>query len=624
MLDVSVVVPFYNPGANIEDCLASLASQTLGPERYEVVLVDDGSSDGSGQRVQRYVDAAPARFRLIRIAASGWPGKPRNVGVDAAQGRYIQFVDSDDSLDPRALERLLQLADDSDADIVVGKLTSDFRGLNHHVFRQTVTGRTVFDYPLVDTLTPHKMVRKALLTDNDIRFAEGPRHVEDEHFSMQLYTRATSVAVVGDLACYFYRRRRVSGRNLGDTEAMAADYFRDLAAVLDVIDDNIADPEARIPLQRRFFRTELLGRLRGKLMHNYTPSYRREVLDGVRQLATSRFAPEVQQGLPFFLRAQSRLVLGDDLDGLTAYSAWLDELRLDATADAMGWRDGRLAVTVDAALYAGDTPLTLERDGTDWLLPASAIPGAGRSDRLITDSDLSAADLDCATISRADSQQWSTTNGLALRISDNGHVTVSGEIELDMTTLQGGRTLAPGVWDLRLRVTFGGLTFGSALRPVAEVVVLPAWLTSTDDDRHVVQPYWTSPNPMLALDVDEWARPATDLLIDAAASISGRDFRIAVPRALGDDSTRPGELLLTAGEATPVTRIPASLTVGPTGGSIHATLPRRLPGTSWQPWIRLGEPGGPPPQRLPWLITKAAGVRPAYSLQQLPNSTPDT
>lgn len=630
MLDVSVVVPFYNPGANIEDCLASLRAQTLAAERYEVILVDDGSGDGSDKRVQRYVDLAPDQFRMIRIPASGWPGRPRNVGVDAAQGRYVQFVDSDDSLHPRALERLLEIADGSDADIVVGKLTSDFRGLNHHVFRHTVTGRTIHDYPLVDTLTPHKMVRKRLLTEHGIRFAEGPRHVEDEHFSMQIYTRARSVAVVGDLPCYYYRRRRVSGRNLGDTEAAATDYFRDLAAVLDVIDEHVEDPEARIPLQRRFYRTELLGRLRGKPMNEYADSYRREVLDCVRALATTRFAPDVRDGLPVLLRTQSRLMLDDNIDGLTSYSAWLDDLRLVAQATSPTWAAGQLAVTIEARLSVGDEPLRLERDGQVWLVPAAVAPGVGAEDRIVSSAEVEAADLDCATISRADSQLWSTTTGLSLEITHDGQVTITGEVRLDPSTLQGGRPLEPGLWDLRLRATFGGVTFGCPLLSVGEPVAPHAWLQPSDTGPREVQPFWTSSTLTLALDVGQWSHALAELLDEATPAVDGRRLELMIPRATGKPASYPACLMLTSlDEFAAPSAVDATVSVTPTGATLRAKLPRRMIGESWQCWVRIGEPGGSPPTPLPWQLAKEGRVLVIRSssgvpLRTAPNSTSDT
>ena len=98
MLDVSVVVPFFNPAAARRlHCLACWSDAPH--DRYEIMLVDDGSTDGSDVRAS----ATPRRTRISSPGADpgvGWPGRPRNVGVDTAEGRYIQFVDSDDALAP--------------------------------------------------------------------------------------------------------------------------------------------------------------------------------------------------------------------------------------------------------------------------------------------------------------------------------------------------------------------------------------------------------------------------------------------------------------------------------------------------------------------------------------------
>jgi glycosyltransferase involved in cell wall biosynthesis len=609
MVDVSVVVPFFNPGANIDDCLESLIAQTLPRSRFEVVLVDDGSTDGSGARVARYATQWPELIRVITIEATGWPGKPRNIGVAEARGSYVQFVDSDDTMHPRALERLLEIAMSSDADVVIGKLSSDFRGLNHPVFRNTVTGRTLHDYPVVETLTPHKLVRRELLIDNHIAFAEGPRHVEDEHFSMQVYAHARSIAVVGDLACYFYRRRRVSGRNLGDVEIVPSEYYRDLAHVLDVIDGAVEDVEARIALQRRFYRNEMLGRLRGRAMRSYDERYRREVLEHVRALATTRFDPRVREELPFFIRTQSRLMLDGAVTLLTSYAAWLESIRLQATCYSATWRDGKLHVELDAVLYAGDVPLHLEADGDNWYVPAAVAPSVDAVDRLVTVEDLAAADLDCATISRTDAQQWSTTEGLSLTIAPTGAVQIGGAVAIDPTTVQGGAALDAGLWDLRLRVMFGGLTRGATLRPAGDTDPEPvdAWVLPAPSARRVVQPYWTYPSPVLALDVDEWSHPLVDLL-DAAPppELRRRRLRVAIPGLRGSPGRLDATLILEPSDAESQSlRIDAAIEVGPDGSQFNAKVPRRWPGGShWRIWLRFAAAGGTPARTIGWELVR--------------------
>ncbi|MEA2289920.1 MAG: poly(ribitol-phosphate) beta-N-acetylglucosaminyltransferase, partial [Solirubrobacteraceae bacterium] len=92
---VSVVVPVYNPGPHIDDCIASVLRQSLPASEYEAIFVDDGSTDGTGERLDEIAAEHP-HLRVIHIENSGWPGRPRNVGVEAARGEYVYFVDNDD------------------------------------------------------------------------------------------------------------------------------------------------------------------------------------------------------------------------------------------------------------------------------------------------------------------------------------------------------------------------------------------------------------------------------------------------------------------------------------------------------------------------------------------------
>ena len=92
---VSVIVPVFNPGERIDPLLDSLLGQSLPAGEYELIFVDDGSTDGTGERLAALA-AEHDHVRTIRIPNSGWPGRPRNVGIDAAQGEFVYFVDHDD------------------------------------------------------------------------------------------------------------------------------------------------------------------------------------------------------------------------------------------------------------------------------------------------------------------------------------------------------------------------------------------------------------------------------------------------------------------------------------------------------------------------------------------------
>jgi glycosyltransferase involved in cell wall biosynthesis len=603
-IDVSVVIPFFNPGADLDSCLESMVSQTLTPGRFEVILVDDGSTDGSGARADQWAVQHPDLVSVRHIAASGGPARPRNVGIDHATGRYVQFVDSDDMLAPRALERQLELADSSDADVVVGKLSSDFRGIWQPLFRHTVTGRTLTDYPLIQNLTVCKMFRREFLAEHGIRFPEGPHYIEDQHICILAYAHARSVAVVGDTVCYFYRRRRAAGRNYGDATIVPADYFRELARILDIIDTQVP-PAARISSLSRYYRAEMLSRLRNAAMLTYEPTYRRAIVDEVRQLATTRFPPEVHAGLPMFVKAESRLLLDDDVDGLIHLAGELARIRLTATTAVPRWRNGHLVVSIEAVLRRDDEPLRLERLDDEWLMPEAMAPTVPPIDRRL--GDLATVDIDLATVSRADSQLWSTTEGLSITVDTDGCPRVQGEVALDPMTVMGGEPLSAGLWDLRLRLMFGGLTRVSSLRLAGdESAAAQAWVGGTDDGNHSTTAYWTDPNRTLALDVDEWMHPLQDLIGDPTGekATRGRSPLILAANEIRGPrgAVRPAEVILTSPDPeAAVAMVSAELRIDPAGSTLYADLPAASSiDTGWTMWLRLGEVGGTPPRKLPF------------------------
>ena len=194
-LDVTVVVPVYNPGANIDDLLASLDAQTLPADRWEAMLVDDGSTDGTGERLDAWAAQRPWAH-VEHIPNSGWPGRPRNVGTDRARGDYVLYVDNDDFLDPEALERLVDRARADDADVLVGKVVGHGKTVPRELFRRNRSNVTLDWPPLVRLLSPHKLFRRALLLEHGIRFPEGRRRLEDHVVVMHAFFVAERIPVL--------------------------------------------------------------------------------------------------------------------------------------------------------------------------------------------------------------------------------------------------------------------------------------------------------------------------------------------------------------------------------------------------------------------------------------------
>lgn len=114
MIKVSVIVPVYNTEAMLRTCIESLIHQTL--QEIEMIFIEDGSTDGSPVILQEYQEK-DARIRILYNDRNMGAAGARNRGLAIAEGKYIQFVDSDDFIDLNALEMLYQMAEADNLDM---------------------------------------------------------------------------------------------------------------------------------------------------------------------------------------------------------------------------------------------------------------------------------------------------------------------------------------------------------------------------------------------------------------------------------------------------------------------------------------------------------------------------
>jgi poly(ribitol-phosphate) beta-N-acetylglucosaminyltransferase len=321
---VSVVVPVYNPGANIDDCIRTLVhEQSLATDAYEVVFVDDGSTDETPARLDALA-AAHDHVRVEHIPNSGWPGRPRNVGIEMARGDFVYFVDNDDWIAPEALERMHAMAVCDDADVVIGKVVGYGPGklIPRTLFRENRSGIRLGEWsPILWLLSPHKLFRRSLLDEHGIRFPEGRRRLEDHPFVVHAYFHARSISVLADYPCYHWmlRDRDV---NASSRPFDPAQYYGNVREVLDLIDEHTEPGELRDRLYTRWLRGKLLGRAGGPPFLKWDEEYRRERYEEIRRLVLERFDPRVDRLLPLNWRVRAALVRGGDYEGLMALAAY--------------------------------------------------------------------------------------------------------------------------------------------------------------------------------------------------------------------------------------------------------------------------------------------------------------
>ncbi|MFJ9826764.1 glycosyltransferase family 2 protein [Streptomyces sp. NPDC101160] len=208
---VSIVIPVYNAMPYLRLTLQSIEQQTIGLDAIEVVAVDDGSSDGSGETLDAWAEAHPGVMKVIHQEASGGPSRPRNVGLDNATGTYVFFVDGDDSLGPEALERLVAMAEKNGSDTVLAKLIGVGRRVPKAVFAKNVDKVDLSKGDAYYTLMPFKLFRREMIEQHRIRFPEHMRISEDQHFVARAYLHSKVISIVGDYDCYYVVKRGDEG-----------------------------------------------------------------------------------------------------------------------------------------------------------------------------------------------------------------------------------------------------------------------------------------------------------------------------------------------------------------------------------------------------------------------------
>ena len=207
-MKISIIVPVYNCAAYLERCVKSLIQQTY--KDLEIILVNDGSTDGSGDLCRRLA-ASDTRITVIDQENKG-VSAARNTGLEASKGEMITFVDSDDSIDPETCEFMLNLLEEYDADIAhcgYKHLVRDEVRLVHDTKTVTVQNREealrcLISGKLFTGSVWSKLFRRELL--DGIRFNESIRINEDHLFCYEAFSAADKT-VFADYAFYNYLAR---------------------------------------------------------------------------------------------------------------------------------------------------------------------------------------------------------------------------------------------------------------------------------------------------------------------------------------------------------------------------------------------------------------------------------
>lgn len=263
-MKLSIIVPVYNAEPFLRRCLDSLVNQSL--DDYELILVNDGSTDSSAAILAEYRERFPERVRVLTVE-NGGQGRARNLGIQEARGDFIGFADSDDWADLDMYATLYEAAQREGADLVLCDAVECPEGEE-----QRLMPFSREENDLKATAVWNKLVKRELLAG--IRFPENKIWYEDLPVSVELVLSAKQIARV-PRSLYHYRVGQTSTMNNRNTRKNL-----DLLIMLDelkawmlprgygdefqsvVLNHLLLDGIKRVSLQKTRDRKEVLQKMR--------------------------------------------------------------------------------------------------------------------------------------------------------------------------------------------------------------------------------------------------------------------------------------------------------------------------------------------------------------------------
>lgn len=213
---ISIIIPCYNAVPYIDRCFSSIAAQTIGIDKLEIILVDDCSIDDTWAKLTAIEAAYPESVIIIHCDENGHLGRARNIGMEYASAPYIGFIDADDWIEPDMYEKLYQKITKHHCDIVMCRNWRDY-GYANQTLEPKLTGekdrlfeidgdekrKTFLVCFSMGAFAWDKLYARNLLIQNQIFFPERLAY-EDHFFAAMLYLYASRIYILEERLYHYY------------------------------------------------------------------------------------------------------------------------------------------------------------------------------------------------------------------------------------------------------------------------------------------------------------------------------------------------------------------------------------------------------------------------------------
>ena len=253
-MDVSIIIPVYNCEQYIQRALDSALQQKFKGE-LEVIVVNDGSYDNSGSICKEYIAECYDQLIYLEHKENRGVSAARNSAMDLMRGGYFTFLDADDILPANAIQKMYDLAEEKQSDIVLGSIKRVYENLELQA--KTSKNHTIIldgDQGLIELMN-HKSIRGHVCgklfknkKNYKIRFSSDLRYAEDLLFCVDMFTNSDSVCV-SDIPCYIYCQHEQSTVHKKFERFLYADWTRSV--------ELIGEKYEKVKFQKPYYRLKI-------------------------------------------------------------------------------------------------------------------------------------------------------------------------------------------------------------------------------------------------------------------------------------------------------------------------------------------------------------------------------
>ncbi|GGZ30857.1 hypothetical protein GCM10010387_25710 [Streptomyces inusitatus] len=614
--DVSVVVGAYNAMPYLTRCVRSVVDQTLGRDRIELIAVNDGSTDGTGEELDRLAEEFPSMVRVVHQENSGGPSAPRNAGIELARGRFIFFLDADDYLGEEALERMVAMADANSTDVVLGKMVGvGGRGAPKSMFKRNQPKTDVFGSAVYWTLNPLKLFRRELIERLGLRFRTDMRTGEDQPFVSMAYLHASGISVVADYDCYYWVERE-DGNNVTRTTRGTHPRIKYLKVMFELLAREVKSSAKRDILLRRHFDVDIKSALR-HLLRETEPEIRDSALAEIQQMITANLSEELAQRYPAMHRLRLHLAGHGMLEELREVTRFDQAKKRDKVVVEKGRAYGAYPYFRDPARGIPDHCFDITRQlGVRHHLDTAELTGselhlAGHA--YIHTVDTVDTAIEAVLRERDSGVEYSFP---AESVSAPGVTEAVGEgmyeygesgfrVTVDTLTAADGQMLPSGLWDLHMRVRSQGIVkegrTGNKRSDSIDSEARPRLVHTPDGASHVITPYFTKPYGNFTLDVGQRKhRLQSHLKVEKAAWAENAPGTVVISGHV-NAAVAPGDLVVRAsstGRTVDLAAFQTGSLAAPGPFEFHVNLAKAfadkaLPAGVWELAVCLSSPDLP-------------------------------